>query len=275
MLHAIVNLNEVFTELKGDQGVLHTYIPDNSEEIEIGRKRPSIVVCPGGGYRRTSDREAEPIALRFMAEGYNVFVLRYSVAPNRYPTQLLELSAAVAYIRRNAEAFHVDVNNIAVCGFSAGGHLAGSLGVLWQEPFIAETLKLEEGENRPNKLILSYPVITGGKFAHKGSFDNLLGEGASEEARAKLSLENLVGPLTPPTFIWHTYEDLTVPMKNSLLFADALEAQKVPFELHIYAKGGHGLSLCNESTALPDKEDLINPQTGTWIKLVNLWLRHF
>lgn len=274
MLHSVINLNEVFTELKGDRGTLYTYIPDNSEEIDIGRKRPSVVICPGGGYGFTSDREAEPVALRFMAEGYNVFVLRYSVAPYRFPVQLLELSAAVAYIRRKSEEFHADVENIIVCGFSAGGHLAGSLGVLWQESFIAETLHLEEGENRPNKLILSYPVITGGVFAHKGSFDNLLGEEASEEDREKLSLEKLVGPLTPPTFIWHTYEDLAVPVQNSLLFAEALKQQDMSFELHIYAKGGHGLSLCDQSTAAPNRSDLINPQTGTWFKLALEWLKN-
>lgn len=274
MIYEKVELNEWFDGLKGtgEGATLHAYVQDNSKEIEIDRRRPTVIICPGGGYGYTSDREAEPVALRFMAEGYNAFVLRYSVAPHRYPQQLLELSAAVAYVRRRAEELHVDEDKVIVCGFSAGGHLAGSLGVLWQEDFIADRLGLVYGENRPDRLILSYPVITGGAFAHKGSFDNLLGEEASKEAREQLSLENLVGPLTPPTFIWHTYEDTAVPVKNSLLFADALNAQHIPFELHIYAKGGHGLSLCDASTAAPLKPDLINPHVATWFKLVIEWI---
>lgn len=275
MLHTIIKLDEIFNGLKekGQGALLQTYIPDNSSEIEIGRRRPTIIICPGGAYSFASDREAEPVALRFVAKGYNAFVLRYSVAPHRYPQQLLELSATVAYVRRNAEAFHVDEEKIAVCGFSAGGHLAGSLGVLWQEPFIAQTLGINAGENRPDRVILGYPVITGGEFAHRGSFDNLLGQEASQEARDQLSLEQLVSPSTPPTFIWHTFEDTAVPVNNSLIFAEALKAYEIPFELHIYTKGGHGLSLCDETTAGPEHPGLINPQAATWVKLVTEWMR--
>lgn len=274
MIHTTIQLNEIFTGLAADEkgATLHTYIVDNSPEIDLNRKRPSIIICPGGGYGFTSDREAEPVALRFMAEGYNAFVLRYSVAPHQYPQQLLEVSAAIAHVRRMADTWHVDTDKIIICGFSAGGHLAGSLGVLWQEPFIRETLQLNEEENKPNAMILSYPVITGGKFAHKGSFDNLLGASADEAARDNLSLEQLVSELTPPTFLWHTFDDAAVPVENSLLFANALREKAIPFELHIYAHGPHGLSLCNENTAAPQSKDLVNPHIASWFKLVMEWM---
>lgn len=274
MKHEVIQLDEIFEGLKanGTGATLHTYIPSNSQEIDMNRKKPNIILCPGGGYGFTSDREAEPVALRFMAQGYNAFVLRYSVAPCRYPQQLLELSAAVAYVRRQCEVIQGDPEQVSVCGFSAGGHLAGSLGVLWQENFIQEQLGLKPEENKPNRLILSYPVITGGEFAHKGSFDNLLGPEASEIERAQLSLEKRVSTLTPPTFIWHTYQDAAVPVKNSLLFAEALTACDVPFELHIYTKGGHGLSLADASTAAPNSPWLINPHVESWFKLVIEWL---
>ena len=243
MLHTSIELNQVFKGLGShEQGAtLHTYVIDNSPEVDMDRVRPSIIICPGGGYGFTSDREAEPVALAFAAEGYNAFVLRYSVSPSHYPQQLLEVSAAVAYVRRMAKIWHVDTDKIIVCGFSAGGHLAGHLGVSWQEQFIQDALELKEAENKPNAMILGYPVITSGTFAHEGSFRNLLGE-SYETDKEKVSLEVLVSEFTPPAFIWHTFEDQAVPVENSMLFAQALKKYNIPFELHIYPKGGHGLS---------------------------------
>lgn len=273
MLHTSIELNQVFKGLGShEQGAtLHTYVIDNSPEVDVDRVRPSILICPGGGYGFTSDREAEPVALALAAEGYNAFVLRYSVSPSQYPQQLLEVSAAVAYVRRMAKVWHVDTDKIIVCGFSAGGHLAGHLGVAWQEQFIQDVLELNEAENKPNAMILGYPVITSGTFAHEGSFRNLLGE-AYEQDKEKVSLELLVSKLTPPTFIWHTFEDQAVPVENSMLFAQALKKYNIPFELHIYPKGGHGLSLCDQRTAKPDTDYLVNTHVGTWFRLAMEWM---
>lgn len=275
MINEKVFLKEIFSGLCGSDydSVLTTYILDNSEEIRPGFKRPSVVICPGGGYEFTSDREAEPVALRFAAAGFNAFVLRYSVKTVRYPAQLLEVSAAVAHIRSMSEKWHVDENKIIVCGFSAGGHLAGSLGVFWNADFIKDKLSIEYGQNKPNAMILSYPVITSGVFAHKGSFDYLLGKESTQEERDKLSLEKLVNEYTPPAFIWHTFDDKTVSVENALLFASALKEKDVPFELHIYNKGIHGLSLCDEITANINNSFLINAHAGTWFSLVLEWLR--
>ncbi|MBS5800976.1 MAG: alpha/beta hydrolase [Clostridiales bacterium] len=273
MLHTSIELNQVFKGLGShEQGAtLHTYVIDNSPEVDMDRVRPSIIICPGGGYGFTSDREAEPVALAFAAEGYNAFVLRYSVSPGHYPQQLLEVSAAVAYVRRMAKIWHVDTDKIIVCGFSAGGHLAGHLGVSWQEQFIQGALELKEAENKPNAMILGYPVITSGTFAHEGSFRNLLGE-SYEMDKEKVSLEVLVSELTPSAFIWHTFEDQAVPVENSMLFAQALKKYNIPFELHIYPKGGHGLSLCDQRTAKPDADYLVNTHVGTWFRLAIEWM---
>jgi len=276
MIYEKFYLTQHFPQLKegtaGWEPNVTVYVPDNLPEIFPEGKRPAIIICPGGGYGFTSDREAEPVALSFLSANYNVFVLRYSVAPARYPQALLELSATVAWVRRNAEKYHVDLEKIAVCGFSAGGHLAGCLGVFWNESFIREKLSITEGENRPNAMILAYPVITAGEQAHRGSFENLLGQEASNvNFLNKLSLEKQVNDKTPPAFIWHTFNDRTVPVENALLMAEAMTKQGIAFELHIYPEGPHGLSLCERTTA--KEAAYINEHAGSWVTLCKQWLK--
>jgi acetyl esterase/lipase len=275
MITATIRLKEVFKGLTDSSfdPILSAYVVEGSEQIHPNYKRPSVLICPGGAYELTSDREAEPVALRFAAAGYNAFVLRYSVKVEKYPTQLLEVSAATAYIRRMAEEWGIDKDKIIVCGFSAGGHLAGSLGVFWNQTFIQEKLGIAYAENKPNAMILCYPVITGGIFAHRGSFNNLLGEGASKEELDKLSLEQHVTKNVPPTFIWHTLDDQAVPVENALFFAKALREKDVVFEMHIYNRGVHGLSLCDETTSHIERPDQMNPHARTWFNLVLEWLK--
>ena len=259
--------------LKESKAVLTSFIIENSPEINMEYKRPAVLICPGGAYEFLSDREGEVVAQRFIANDIDAFVLKYSIEKEKvYPLQLLEASAALAYIRQNAEALNIDPNKIIICGFSAGGHLAGNLGVSWQEPFIAESLGINEGENMPNGMILSYPVITGGQYAHRDSFKNLLGNGANEENYERLSLEKLVTKNTPKTFIWHTFEDDCVPLENTMLFAEALRKNDIPFEMHIYPKGGHGLSLADKSSANVNDEGHINPHVASWFKLAKQWI---
>ena len=117
--------------------------------MNINRKRPVVVICPGGGYTMTSDREAEPIAMQYLAKGYHAVILRYSVEPARYPLALLQLAKSVAFLRENAAEFHIDTNKIVIQGFSAGGHLAASLGVFWKKNFIAETLVIDSEMVKP------------------------------------------------------------------------------------------------------------------------------
>ena len=229
---------------------LYTYILDNSVEMRPNRKRPVIVICPGGGYTMTSDREAEPIAMQYLARGYHAVILRYSVAPARYPLALLQLAKSVAYLREHAEEFHIDTAiSVSVCNTKT------------------EIV-------RPNGMILSYPVISSGKFAHTGSFEALLGADSSDpEKRKKQSLEFQVTTDTPPTFLWHTVTDDCVPVENSLLFFEALHKYKVPVELHLYPTGVHGLSLANEETCHEDG-GCIQPECQSWMELACTWIRN-
>ena len=276
MIYEKIFLKDVFDGINTD-ATLTTYVRSTSDAIEPDRKRASVLICPGGGYGMVSDRENEPIALAFVALGYNAFVLRYSTADlndEKYPTQLLESSAALAYIRRNSEKYHVKVDSIAVCGFSAGGHMAAMLGNLWNEKVVTERLNIEFGENKPNGMILSYPVITGGDFAHRGSFEKLLGENPDKDILVKCSLENSVGEQTPPAFIWHTVTDKSVLVENSFLLASALKKANIPFELHIYPDGPHGLSLGTRETISP-VTDRFNPHVSSWIDLCDKWIAKF
>ena len=249
-----------------------TYIQDHYEEVGIDL-RPLVLICPGGAYAYTSNREGEALAMQFLAMGYHAAVLKYSCAPAVFPTALTELASAIMMIRENAEDWHVDPDKILVLGSSAGGHLAASLSTLWDEDFLAEALGLE-GANRkllrPDGMILCYPVITAGEFAHRGSFENLLQERQAELSEY-LSLENRVSEKTPPTFLWHTFTDESVPVENSLLFVSALRKAGVSTEFHMYPCGGHGLGLANRLTCNADG-GAIQEECTSWISLVHTWI---
>ena len=266
----------IWEDFKGDikgKATLTAYIPDNSSEISLSRKNKAVLICPGGGYSFVSEREAEPVALAFLAEGVNAFVLNYEVAPAvKHPQPILDASRAMCIIRENAHRWNTDINNIAVCGFSAGGHLAASLGVFWREKYIQECLGIQEGLNKPNALILCYPVISCNKeIAHRESFYNLLGFNEDEEIYESMSLENHVNKDTPAAFIWHTFDDSTVPVENSLVFARSMKKHNIPFELHVFPKGVHGLSLCDERTGI--NAEHINPKAGRWVRMCMDWFK--
>ncbi|MDY2629512.1 MAG: alpha/beta hydrolase [Lachnospiraceae bacterium] len=253
-------------------GKLVMYLLDNSPEMHPRRKRPLVLICPGGGYAMTSDREAEPLAMRFLAMGYHAAVLRYSVAPVRYPSALFQLAKSVIYLKEHADELFVDADRIVIQGSSAGGHLAASFGVFWNRPFLAEGLGVLSSMLKPAGLMLSYPVITSGSFAHRGSFENLLGSG-EQELREMMSLEKQVTEDTPRTFLWHTEPDDVVPVENSILFFQALHEKGVPVEMHIYPVGGHGLGLADYETANSDGYG-VQKECRSWIHLAELWMKN-
>lgn len=265
--------NVIYLRPGEDDITLTTYVSNDEPELQMP-PRPAIVVIPGGGYRFTSDREAEPIAKMFMAAGFQAFILRYSVQEKAlFPRPLVELSRAVVHVRENAGVYNVDPDKVFVIGFSAGGHLAASLGTLWHKDFAKASPDMTPGANRPTGMILSYPVISAGPFAHRGSFNNILGEkSADEEMRRAYSLELQVDENTVPTYIWHTCTDATVPVENTLLFMNALAAHKIPFEAHIFPKGPHGLSLANEQTSC-GKAELVVPEVAQWIHEAIDWTK--
>lgn len=247
-----------------------TYILDSYPEYQGIRKRPLIVVCPGGGYGHHSPREGEAIAVKMNNLGFNAVVVRYSLAPNEYPCALYELATVVAMARDKAEEWSIDPDKIIVAGFSAGGHVAASLGTMWNNGFISEALGVEAEKIKPNGMLLSYPVITSGEYAHRGSFEKLLGS-QYEELVDKVSLEKCVNKDTPKTFIWHTFEDGSVPVENSLFFAKALRECGIHFELHIFPYGGHGLGLATQETNTKEGNKL-QPECAVWPDMFAAWL---
>jgi len=229
---------------------LECYLPADAsyKEMKIDKLNNTILILPGGGYGMLSSREHDPIAFQFLAAGFTVFALKYSVKPYTFPTALFEAYTAISMIRKNAEEWLVDTNRISVCGFSAGGHLTACTGAYMNEKFVKDVFG-DTDEYKPNALVLSYPVITAGEYAHKGSFKNLLGkEELSEEDIAYHSIENRITADFPPSFVWHTAEDNAVPVMNSLLLCQEFAKNKVKFELHIYPEGPHGLALSNHIT---------------------------
>lgn len=265
-----IKINDTCVGAKsGVEPKMIAYLPSNSDRIDINLKRKTVLLLPGGGYRTHSERETEPVALRLMAKGFNVFVLYYSVEPATFPTSLCEVATAIALIRENYQKWNVDVNGIVVGGFSAGGHLTGSIGTLWHTDFLEKQTGLKKEQYRPNGLMLGYSVVTT-SFTHMKSINRLVG--GIDEFKNLVSNENNVTIYTPKSFIWHTYTDEMVPMESSLMMANALKKCDIPFELHIFPNGPHGLSLCDESTA--SKPDQINPQASVWFDMFVTWLKN-
>lgn len=242
---------------------LTAYIP--APTVAGDDHRMGLVICPGGGYTHLSPREGELMALRLASRGVSCFVLGYHLAPDRFPTQLFDAAQAVAYVRSHAADFHIQPDRIAIMGFSAGGHVAGSLGVCWQDADLMAQAGVDPEDARPNAMVLCYPVITAGAKAHRGSFVALTG---SENIGDHLpySLEAQVTPQTPPTFLWHTWQDGAVPVENTLYMAQALKAAGVQAEVHIYPFGGHGLAMADETTAVPGYDGQIIPEVQGWLE---------
>lgn len=233
------------------------------------RKHPVIVVCAGGAYEGISAREMDIVALQFMAKGYHTAILKYTCKPAHFPTQLYQLAGAVATLREHAEELDIDENSIIISGFSAGGHLAASLGVFWNNKEVMKDCPWSAEERKPNLMLLGYPVISSGDMAHKGSFRALLGDRFDEESAMELvSLEKQVTADTPATFLWHTWNDVTVPPENSILFASALRENGVPLELHIFEEGPHGIATANMLTNAKNY-----PAAEHWVDMADLWLK--
>ena len=272
MKYEVIHLKDRFPFL-GEDGKdpnVTLYLPDPMWEMGWDeKKRPCMVVVPGGGYGMVSQREAEPIAFHFLPQGYNVFVIRYSVAPHRFPTQLREVAALMELIYENAEKWHCDTDRIAIMGFSAGGHLAAHYSTCYDIPEVREVFP----ESKPVQAsILCYPVITADpKIAHLGSFKNLLGvEELTPEQEEKFSCDKQATEKTPPAFLWHTFADSVVPVANTLCYARALADHNIPVSVHIYPAGGHGLATVDDATCNPLSEDVRH--SADWLDAVKKWL---
>lgn len=227
---------------------LHAYL----HEDKVAGGRPSMIVVPGGAYTVISPSEGESVALKFYEFGYNTFVLTYTVNPLSdaplHDQPMKDLSRAVRILRANYEALNLNCDKLIISGFSAGGHLCGSLCVHHQEIQDVNDV-YHQISNRPNAVILAYPVITTGEFSNQPSINSLVGSSGSVEELIYYSLEKQVTENMPPCFIWHTANDETVPIENSLLFVQALRKTGVLFAYHVFSEGKHGLSTAEPLTA--------------------------
>lgn len=287
---------------------LTTYILQDSKEMLNGKKRPAILICPGGGYLSCSDREAEPIAMKFASMGYHAFVLRYStymtnpdgekvggVFPDvskplpskehcQYPTQIREIGKAMLIIGEHAKEWYVDMKRVAVCGFSAGAHNAAMYATKWHEDVISEYFGEEKEKFRPAAVILGYTLsdyiymkeTTAMRNPMDVAFFALSNTAFLGEAEPSDELLKLVSPArnvtenTPPTYLWATADDERVPVQHSLRMAHALADHNIPFELHVFEKGPHGLSLATQASA--EAKSQIYPDAAKWADLAGEWL---
>jgi len=296
MLCEIKNLYEARSDV-----TLTSYILDNSPEMLNGKKRPAVLICPGGGYMSCSDREGEPAAMAFAAMGYHAFVLRYSVynegggfsmefdnmPPKKhcvFPNPMRDIGKAMLYIKERADKWFLDADKIAVCGFSAGGHNCAMYSMYWDKPVMTNFFGVNADMLRPAVCILGYPVTD---YLHmkasKGSnpFNKKIEQGATiaffgtsepdDEKYAEASPARLAGKNTPPMFIWATYEDSLVPVQQAVLLAAALAENKIPFEAHLFEGGRHGLSIATQASSGAKSE--INDDAARWIDLCGAWLK--
>jgi acetyl esterase/lipase len=223
----------------------------------------AIIICPGGGYTHLSDREGPPVAEWLNTLGITAFVLKYRIGPRyHHPAPLQDAARAVRTVRARAAEWGLDPERIGILGFSAGGHLASTLGTHFDSGAQGDADIIERASSKPNLMVLIYPVITMRELTHGGSKKSLLGENPTPSLVALLSNEEHVTKETPPTFLVHTMNDATVPLENSLAFAAALRKAGVPFEFHLYERGPHGF-------ALGDKDPIL----ATWLARCADWLR--
>lgn len=228
---------------------------------DIPSPHPAVLVCPGGGYSCKAPHEGEPIAQWLNSIGISAFVLDYRVAPYRHPYPLMDAKRALRLIRYNASKWNINPEKVGIIGFSAGGHLASAAATMFDEGDKNSEDPVERMSSRPDAMILCYPVISMGEYENKGSTDCLLGENAPDNLRHSLSTQNSVSENTPPAFLWHTSDDDIVNVQNSILFAQALNKYKVPFSMHIFPHGEHGLAITGKV-----------PEVAVWTDLCQNWL---
>jgi acetyl esterase/lipase len=244
-----------------DIPTLTAYLPDAANTTGA-----AMVICPGGAYMHLAPHEGNDYALWLNQHGVTCFVLKYRLGTSgyRHPAMLNDASRAVRWVRAHADEFKVDAHRVGIMGSSAGGHLAATLLTHFDAGDANAADAIERQGSRPDLGVLCYPVISMGEFTHKGSKESLLGKNPDPELVQLLSNELQVTTNTPPCFLWTTFEDTAVPIENTLLFAAALQRNHVPFDLHVYQKGGHGMGL-------KDKPPFANPHP--WAGDCLFWLK--
>lgn len=253
----------------GSTATVTIYVQECFYEIYDPCPKNAMIICPGSGYKKCAGRESEPLAVKLMAMNFNTFVITYSCDPVHYPVQLLEVAALYDLINKNKDRWHINTEKIGILGFSAGGHLAAHYSTSYNCPEITKYFKKPF---RPYATVLGYPVISADKkILETSSIKNLLGYQPEGDEVQKFSCDCLVNESTPPTFIWHTVEDSLVNVENSLRYAVALSRNKIPYTLHIYPYGDHGLSTVDELTN--NSLDTKISYASDWMEQFQKWVR--
>jgi len=280
---------------KNENIYLKSYLWDYSKSLLI-KKRPAVIICPGGGYLDLSDKEQEPVAISFLQKGYQAFILQYSNYSNSkvpaYPESLFDVARAISTVRENAAEWNIDYDKIILIGFSAGGHLVTLFSNLWHESWFENKAGKSSEDLKPNAIVSAYPVTdfelleksknqqteNGNQDTTKfyGMVNNALfgTPNPNETQKKQVNAISKVTSKTPPTFLWHTFQDETVDVLNTLAYAKALNEKGVSCEVHVFEKGHHGLSLGTEISAYSEKD--VFPSIQIWFALMCNWLnQHF
>lgn len=281
-------------------GILETFIMDSKISYHVHKKRPAIIICPGGGYMIHATKESEPIAVTFMEKGYHCFILKYAVAMDRdnldkeinpyakYPIPVLQLMEAIHIIKENAESWHIDREEIYIMGFSAGGHVCATLGVRWNDKALISQLSFvpQNKELKPAGMVLGYPMLRDNSKEfyqlNQQYFDNetskLMKEvlyqtrTPTQNQQESINLINYVSENTIPTFIWHSTDDSIIDSTNSTKFISTLISYGIPCEYHLFGHGSHGKSLASDLIAMNDYE--IDNHLHLWTVLANHWMQN-
>lgn len=267
---------------------LTAYIQDLFVDDKLFGKRPAVIICPGGAYLGITEKEAEPVALKFLAAGYHAFVLRYSIGAEmgRFPAPFVDAAKSVLLVRENAERWSVDTDKICLCGFSTGGHIVATLGSTWHEEYLAKILNADSQLFKPNALILGYPLLDLGDFKTRNLKKNpqmkplldmifTTAYGTLNPDRFLLNEWNCINRITsnmPPTFLWMTSQDALVSVEKCLDFIKALALNNTPYEFHIFENGAHGLSLGDKTVGYSEADIKNNVNVHKWLDLVLSWL---
>jgi len=266
---------------------LTAYLQDAPFDNQISSNRPAIIICPGGAYLGYTEKEAEPVALKFVSEGYQAFVLKYSIGDiARFPAPFIDAARAIMMVRRNGKRWGIDTDKICLCGFSTGGHVAAIFSATWQDDYLGKALNAENELFKPNALLLGYPLLDMHQFVAnnqdksqemKTLLEMMLSSIYGTATPMKSTMEewdvkNKITTMYPPTFLWTTAEDSFVGVNDSMNLIKELSACKIPYEFHIFEKGSHGLSLGNQTIGYSEDDVKRHGNTHRWVELAINWL---
>lgn len=283
-----MRLEEIKLHESLDDICLSAYLHDPILGTAMDFQRPAVVICPGGGYISISEKEAEPVALRFLAEGYNAFVLRYSIGAGRalFPAPFIDLARAMIRIRTEAKRFNIDPGRITVCGFSTGGQVAAMLGTGWMDPYLKDTTGVEPALFKPDNLILCYPLLNMERFMNvsrggspeMATVSEMVFSAAfgtpfpPEEDMEKWNCLSKVSNQTVPTFIWTVSGDTIIDPQDSFEFARGMMQCKRPVEFHLFQHGHHGMSLGSPLVGFDETQAKALGNSHRWFQLAMKWL---